>query len=196
MVDRGVKVSNTLGEILVLESLISRELCEALLNDFKEKTPRPRSYQGIVDTSQRDCAFIEVSPELVDQVNSIIYPAIHKKFAKVPIPIFSQRYVIYRYLKGAGFIAHHDEVTEIEQERARTNGQPVIGGDLTTVVFLNSPEEYAGGALYFESPVKLSVRPPQGSVVVFPATKEYLHGVSEITAGERFTLLARQNLSS
>ncbi|MFI5981995.1 hypothetical protein ACIBEA_14065 [Streptomyces sp. NPDC051555] len=51
-------------------------------------------------------------------------------------------------------MAHHDEVTDVERERARTDGQPVVGGDLTLLVWLNTPDSYAGGELFFENPAQ------------------------------------------
>jgi len=63
------------------------------------------------------------------------------------------------------------------------------------VLFLNDPDEYSGGALYFEEP-SLELRPAQGALVAFPATRDFMHGVRKIEHGERYTALARRSVVS
>ncbi|WP_367115176.1 2OG-Fe(II) oxygenase [Actinophytocola sp.] len=59
------------------------------------------------------------------------------------------------------------------------------------MLFLNDPDQYEGGELYFVRPVDLELRPPSGTLVSFPATRDYLHGVRPIGDEERYTLLVR-----
>ncbi|MEY9846115.1 putative 2-oxoglutarate/Fe(II)-dependent dioxygenase YbiX [Streptacidiphilus sp. BW17] len=122
-----------------------------------------------------------------------VTPLIDAFFGVDTYPVPGRPTLIYRYGEGVGFVTHHDEVTEVALERAATNGQPVIGGDLTTVLFLSGPDEYGGGALYFEAP-PLDLRPAKGALVAFPATRHFLHSVRPITAGSRYTLLARRDV--
>lgn len=178
--------------LLVAEHVVCEELCNQLLASFKAQNARPRSYQGAVDPTVRKCDYAHVPTDLAKQVDGLIAERIDSHFALTTRPIPDQPHLIYRYGEGVGFTTHHDEVTDVEQERARTNAQPVIGGDITAVVFLNPPDAYVGGALYFEQPVQAEVRPSRGSLVSFPAIREFLHGVRPIEAGERFTLLARR----
>lgn len=57
----------------------------------------------------------------------------------------------------------------------------------STVVYLN--DEYTGGQIYFPRQ-GFSYQPKKYSAVFFPsAGTEYLHGISEILSGNRFTML-------
>jgi PKHD-type hydroxylase len=132
---------------------------------------------------------------MAETVAKLVTDRVDEYFGVESTPVVGQPQLIYRYGQGVGFVTHHDEVTEVELERAAANGQPVIGGDLTTVLFLNPPAAYSGGALYFEDP-RLELRPPRGSLVAFPATRQYMHGVRPIEQGERFTLLVRHSVLS
>jgi predicted 2-oxoglutarate/Fe(II)-dependent dioxygenase YbiX len=55
------------------------------------------------------------------------------------------------------------------------------------ILYLN--DSYDGGAIYFPQH-NLDIHPGAGSLVVFEGSHEYLHGVREITNGDRFTILA------
>ncbi|MBP2322644.1 PKHD-type hydroxylase [Kibdelosporangium banguiense] len=178
---------------LVVENVLPEQLRDDLLSYFRSTESLPRSYQGVVDQSQRNCAFVEVPAELADVVLKLVADRVDEYFGIESAPIDGQPQLIYRYGIGVGFVTHHDEVTEVELERAESNGQPVIGGDLTTLLFLNGPDAYEGGALYFEQP-PLELRPPQGTLVAFPATRDFMHGVKQIDRGERFSLLARRSV--
>ncbi|MEV7783366.1 2OG-Fe(II) oxygenase [Kitasatospora sp. NPDC088351] len=181
---------NTLGPLIV-DNALPAVLCEELLRHFEHSTQRPRSYQGVIDETLRKCKYVEVPERLANLVMAAVSPHIDAFFGVDTYPVPGQPTVIYRYGPGVGFVTHHDEVTETELERAATNGQPVIGGDLTTVLFLSGPDEYGGGALYFEEP-PLDLRPAKGALVAFPATRDFMHGVRPITGGARYSLLTRR----
>jgi hypothetical protein len=59
----------------------------------------------------------------------------------------------------------------------------------STIIYLNSPEDYDGGIIYFPNQ-GFEYKPRQYSAVFFPsAGSEYIHGISEITRGTRHTAL-------
>lgn len=178
---------------LVAEKAVTEQFCDKLLAEIDGDKGRPRSYQGVVDVSQRSCDYVALPGRLSAIVGDVIGDHVDDYFATRSKPVEQQAPLIYRYGEGVGFVTHHDEVTDVELERAEHNGQPVVGGDLTTLLFLNCPSNYVGGALYFENPA-LELRPPKGSLVAFPATRDFMHGVRPIEDGERFTLLARRNV--
>jgi hypothetical protein len=57
---------------------------------------------------------------------------------------------------------------------------------------INCTDDYEGGELYFPN-LKLEMRLPVGSILVFPAGnyEMYMHGVREITSGSRMTAVVR-----
>lgn len=171
------------------EHFLPSYLTASLTMAFRDGVARDRSYQGIVDKSLRECQFVEAPQPLVQDLESRLLRAIRRDFevsrARINPPV-----VIYRYPPGVGFTPHHDRVTAIELERARDNGQPVLGGELTAVLFLSDSEEYGGGELYFPDH-GLAFKPASGSLLFFPATEELVHGVAPVTWGERLTTVAR-----
>jgi PKHD-type hydroxylase len=179
----------------VIASVLSYQLVGQLLDVLNASQARPRSYQGIVDPNVRNCSYVEVPEELAQEVNRSVDDHVAACYGIGTVPMADQPQLIYAYGEGVGFVAHHDEVTDVERERAAVNHQPVIGGELTCVLFLTGPDQYRGGELFFEDPA-MEVRPAAGALVTFPATKSFMHGVNPITAGERVTLLARRTLAA
>jgi PKHD-type hydroxylase len=118
----------------VLHELVPAELCDQLLDAFRAAEARPRSYQGVVDASQRRCDYAEVPAPLASQVNAVVAEQIGELFGVKSEPVAAQPLLVYRYSLGIGFVTHHDEVTDVEVARSCHNGQPVIGGDLTTIL--------------------------------------------------------------
>ncbi|MFJ7187453.1 2OG-Fe(II) oxygenase [Streptomyces bacillaris] len=175
---------------LVVESAIPLSFCGALMDHVKSHTVHPRTYQGVIDESLRKSEYVEVPTRLDEAAIHYSAPYLRDHFEIAAKRIPTQPAVVYRYGPGVGFVAHHDEVTDIERERARTNGQPVVGGDLTLVIWLNTPDSYGGGELFFENPAQ-EIKPPCGSLVAFPATRDHIHGVRPIKSGERVTLVVR-----
>ncbi|MEV6984492.1 2OG-Fe(II) oxygenase [Sphaerisporangium sp. NPDC051017] len=176
---------------LCVDNVLPAALCLELLRHFDSSVQRPRSYQGIVNESLRKCAYAAVPQLLADRVTDTVTPHLDGYFGVETRAVPGQPALIYRYGPGVGFVTHHDEVTAEETDRAAANGQPIIGGDLTTLLFLSGPDEYGGGDLYFVEP-PLELRPARGALIAFPATRQYLHGVRPITSGERYTLLIRR----
>lgn len=59
----------------------------------------------------------------------------------------------------------------------------------STVIYLNNPSEYEGGVIYFPNQ-DFSYKPRQYSAVFFPsAGSEYIHGITTVTSGHRYTAL-------
>jgi len=61
--------------------------------------------------------------------------------------------------------------------------------EFSTIMYLNNEEEYDGGVIYFPNQ-DFQYKPKQYSAVFFPgAGTEYIHGITTVTRGERFTAL-------
>ena len=59
--------------------------------------------------------------------------------------------------------------------------------EFSTVMYLNHESEYDGGVIYFPNQ-DFSYKPKQYSAVFFPgAGSEYVHGITTVTRGERYT---------
>jgi hypothetical protein len=59
----------------------------------------------------------------------------------------------------------------------------------STIIYLNDPDEYEGGIIYFPNQ-GFEYRPKKYSAVFFPsAGSEYIHGITTVTKGARHTAL-------
>jgi predicted 2-oxoglutarate/Fe(II)-dependent dioxygenase YbiX len=57
--------------------------------------------------------------------------------------------------------------------------------DITTVFYLN--DDYEGGEIYFPN-LGVEIKPEAGSVICFPTSEKYRHGVRTVLSGERFAI--------
>ena len=55
----------------------------------------------------------------------------------------------------------------------------------SAIFYIN--DDYEGGEIEFPLK-KFTYKPKSNSLVVFPSTSEYLHGVKEVTKGTRYTV--------
>lgn len=71
--------------------------------------------------------------------------------------------------------------------QSHTDDGPGESRKLTGVLLLSSPDQYEGGSLVLNGAHNdLSIRPPRGSIVIFPGTLQ--HEVTEIIHGMRMTI--------
>lgn len=86
-----------------------------------------------------------------------------------------------------GFGSHWSTGTKGDLHIDAQGPEPWI--EWSTIMYLNSESEYDGGMIYFPNQ-DFSYQPKQYSAVFFPgAGTEYIHGITTITRGDRFTAL-------
>ena len=175
---------------LFLPDVVSGTQCEEIRKAFLRDTPRPRSYQGIVDDALRNAEFVFLPEDLSTLLDERVHRVIEEWFDVELQRHFVPSPIIYRYPVGVGFLPHHDMVTSLEMKRGETNQQPVLSGDFTVILFVSHPSDFGGGELYFPD-LGCEFKPSRGAYVVFPASEDYIHGVRDVTYGERFTAVWR-----
>lgn len=55
----------------------------------------------------------------------------------------------------------------------------------SSIIYLN--DDYTGGEIIFPK-INLTIQPKKGTLIFFPGTAEYLHGVKPVLSGVRFTI--------
>lgn len=61
--------------------------------------------------------------------------------------------------------------------------------EFSTIIYLNDPADYDGGVIFFPNQ-NFEYKPKKYSAVFFPsAGSEYIHGITEVTSGHRYTAL-------
>jgi predicted 2-oxoglutarate/Fe(II)-dependent dioxygenase YbiX len=99
-----------------------------------------------------------------------------------------------KYVVGGKFFAHADDRVRVamtslgnEGERRWVRNRPER--QIVSILYLN--DDYEGGELYFptltgDDGKELRIKPKAGELVIFGGDDRYLHGVDEVTAGERY----------
>lgn len=86
-----------------------------------------------------------------------------------------------------GFGSHWSEGTKGDLHIDAQGPEPWI--EWSTIMYLNDESEYDGGIIYFPNQ-DFQYKPKKYSAVFFPgAGTEYIHGITTVTRGNRFTAL-------
>ena len=115
--------------------------------------------------------------ELGDMVRGALYRSPLFMSAVLPMQVFPP--LFNRYDAGMTFGSHIDNAIRTHPH------QPVrIRTDISTTLFISSPEDYDGGELVVEDTYgSHAVKLPAGDAIIYPATS--LHHVTPITRGSR-----------
>jgi predicted 2-oxoglutarate/Fe(II)-dependent dioxygenase YbiX len=106
-----------------------------------------------------------------------------------------------KYVVGGKFFAHADDRVRVAMTAANTAGAKAgerrwvrnrPERQIVAILYLN--DDYEGGELYFptltgnddDAGKPLRLKPKAGEVVIFGGDDRYLHGVDEVTVGERY----------
>lgn len=96
----------------------------------------------------------------------------------ITAPVYADTMQLVRWRPGDDQAPHAD----CEEPDGRPNQSPWRA--FASIIYLN--DEFEGGEIHFP---KLGLKPPikPGMLAYFPSTRDYLHGVTKITSGMRYT---------
>lgn len=106
-------------------------------------------------------------------------PVVEKFFN---VEAFPTRPALVRWTPGTLQIPHADKELHTGEDAGKPNAFPWY--DLAGLFYLN--DEYEGGELYFPNQ-GVQFKPKVGAAYFFPGDMNYIHGITEITSGERYT---------
>jgi len=121
-------------------------------------------------------------PKVVDTLHGIIErlkPEVDKFFKVDAMPTSP---ALVRWLPGQLQMPHADKELHEGDNAGKPNDFPWY--DLATVVYLN--DDYVGGELYFPNQ-DIQFKPKRGAVYFFPGDMNYVHGVTVLESGIRYT---------
>jgi predicted 2-oxoglutarate/Fe(II)-dependent dioxygenase YbiX len=122
------------------------------------------------------------SPETVELIQSIV------KRLKIEIDKFfsvdatATSPALVRWLPGNLQMPHADKELHDGDNAGKPNDFPWY--DIATIVYLN--DDYEGGELYFPNQ-DIKFKPKRGAAYFFPGDMNYIHGITEVTSGIRYT---------
>lgn len=88
-----------------------------------------------------------------------------------------------RWLPGQLQMPHADKELHTGPDAGKPNDFPYY--DLAGLFYIN--DDYEGGELYFPNQ-GIQFKPKAGAAYFFPGDKNYIHGVTEIKSGIRYTV--------
>ena len=175
------------NDILLIEDFLTPEETQKLF-EFASNPEADWAYQYDYDISEQASQggrFKEGDPEYdeivakknifwSDKMLAIKFPALQDELTKRTLAVFDDKYRInqiariQRQYPGSELKQHHDQGYDLSLQRA-------------VIIYLN--DNYEGGEIYFtQHDVRL--KPKAGSLITFPGTDDYLHGVSTVQPGE------------
>ncbi len=122
---------------------------------------------------------LEVSDEnITSSLNNIVMNNVvrHPEYQQAALPHRIAAPFYARYETGMQYGEHIDDPIMGQGDRYRS--------DLAMTIFLNSPDDYAGGELVIKTPYgEQSIKYNAGDAVIYPATTR--HRIAKVTRGER-----------
>ncbi len=122
---------------------------------------------------------LQTEAHQMEQLNKLVMSSLvqHPLYQAAVMPYRVATPYYARYTPGMSYGDHIDD--------------PVMGppggqyrSDVSTTIFLNSPDDYAGGELVIGTSFgDQSLKPAAGDAVIYPSSS--LHRINEITSGER-----------
>jgi hypothetical protein len=170
---RGALTSDECRELIEeLEGYTSEQWSERYLTGMREYSLRQfgRPMEELLEEGvfTLDAAWLDKS---IHVKNTRIIDELNKKTSQL---VTSHEHLVFR---GAGGAQRQYEGSEL---KLHTDGDSEPAVVFAVIFYLN--DDYTGGELYFPTR-SLEVRPPAGSVVIFPTTAEYKHGVHSVGPG-------------
>lgn len=174
--------------IVTFDDIISDELCDSILKEYKDTEWNPTLVgQGVVDKQIRNVDsiglsfnhVINVNPEKRKEIDDKLFEcaslAIRKYNELFPEARIEQDngYELLRYKKGQFYTEHTDSY----------KAQP---RSVSCSFALN--DDYEGGEWgFFDN--KIKIKPKKGSVVMFPSSFTYPHQINTVTEGTRYSII-------
>lgn len=125
---------------------------------------------------------MKANPEIVTMIRGILSrlkPEIESFFNVDAVPTSP---AMVRWLPGQLQMPHADKELHEGNDAGKPNDFPWY--DLATIIYLN--DDYEGGELYFPNQ-GIQFKPKKGAVYFFPGDRNYVHGVTVLESGIRYT---------
>jgi predicted 2-oxoglutarate/Fe(II)-dependent dioxygenase YbiX len=151
-------------ELLIINDFINKKECDLLIGIFNKQ---------FVDQFEF-VRKMKIAPE-IEEIKSILLKILQKaKDISGFDKLYISDYLINSYQPGFSMGVH----TDLEDGKEHFL--------ISTVLYLNN--EFAGGDIVFPN-IPARYHPKAGDLAIFPSVGDkYLHGVEEVTSGERFVM--------
>jgi predicted 2-oxoglutarate/Fe(II)-dependent dioxygenase YbiX len=169
--------------LLVIQNLLTKEQCETLIDCFERNHEKHAEHTGVAFWDGRyiqchDLMKHEIdATRIMQQIRHLSNLHIISEFAGGE-PVFPDSAQLTRWTPGIEMRPHADNL--------KADGTPNATSHRTysSILYLN--DDYEGGHTYFPG-FGVRIKPEAGSLLLFGAGFEYVHGVTMVTKGNRYT---------
>lgn len=170
--------------VLEIKNFYSKEYCQDVIEYLDGTTTdsdnwNPICFPSVLGVNVGDQKPTgKISVDDMAKIRSEMHMAVEEFFSR---PVKNVTMSGHKYPTGS-FAGPHSDSSELD-------GTPNAWqmNKYATILYLN--DNYTGGQIYFPQH-DVDITPGAGSLLVFEGSHEYIHGVREITSGDRFTILA------
>jgi PKHD-type hydroxylase len=94
---------------ILFEGVFPQARCEALRSVIATDGASPRSYQGLVDPTVRECVYVRSQWSAMPELRRFLVEQVEPVFGVRASSQIDAPLMVYRYGQGVGFVPHHDE---------------------------------------------------------------------------------------
>ncbi|MBN8649115.1 MAG: 2OG-Fe(II) oxygenase [Caulobacterales bacterium] len=168
--------------LFVVEDFISKAQCETLIECYNRNRDKYAEKTGDTFWDGRYIQFHDImaheheTARIMQQIRHIASMYILNEFVSDE-PIYPDTAQLVGWSEGMDMKPHADNI--------EPDGGPNISShrNFSSIIYLN--DDYEGGQTYFPS-LGVRVAPKAGTLVLFGAGYEFVHGVTKITKGKRY----------
>lgn len=186
---------NSADNIVELENFMTQEEI-----DFLEKSAKSITIWDVTETHKNENGTVIYDSDYwknrvatrgtLDKNDPKIVPVINELFRRLQpiiedffqVKVRPTNQTIVRWLPGQFQHPHADKELHEGPDAGLPNDFPYY--DLSSLFYLN--DDYEGGELYFPKQ-GIQFKPKKGAAYFFPGDMNYIHGVTEIKSGIRYT---------
>ncbi len=192
-------VPNMHRNIMIQPDFLSKEACRHLVEYgkahvgatqgvFDSKKSSAQQIEFEIDSATRNAQIVDHDNEITNNLAVILKRAV-KNFIEpfYDVQIYSAEPIQFlRYGEG-GFYKPHCDGEALWNAGGQLIWKRNTERDLSAIVLLN--DDFDGGLLFFQEQ-GITILPRAGTLVVFPSTHHFIHAVTPVIRGEKFSLVS------
>jgi predicted 2-oxoglutarate/Fe(II)-dependent dioxygenase YbiX len=164
-------------------NVLSHAQCDVLIDCFKRQKTLKAAHTGSSFWDgryiwQNNIPLTEIDALRIMQQARFVAQITATQEFQPPKPLYSDTAQIVLWTEGIELTPHADNL----EPDGRPNGTP--HRRFSSLIYLN--EDYDGGETYFPG-FGVRVKPERGLLIIFGSGPEYVHGVTKVRRGKRYT---------
>lgn len=167
--------------ILIQDNFVNKHNCDFILNNILEEYWQKIPNDSLWDKRTISLYSTNKNKELYDLLYSIFLKTKQtiENFYSLQNKIYADTFNIVRWYDGMEQSVHSDKMEVL------INNELYSHREFGSILYLNN--NYLGGKTFYPEK-NIYIDPEPGKLIVHPGDKDYLHGVSKIENGIRYTI--------